>query len=161
MKEITDNLFIGSQEDYELNVKFQPDWFVIHACKEPYHRQALGYTGRAVANTHPEYLIAERGNRLILNLVDVEDPKYIVKEIIDKAILTIDEKIKAKKTLVHCNQGMSRSATIGLLYLHYSGIISTDNFKKAEIEYLKLYPSYNPANGMRTFAELNWNNYQK
>ena len=161
MKEITDNLFIGSQEDYELNVKFQPDWFVIHACKEPYHRQALGYTGRAVANTHPEYLIAERGNRLILNLVDVEDPKYIVKEIIDKAILTIDEKIKAKKILVHCNQGMSRSATIGLLYLHYSGIISTDNFKKAEIEYLKLYPSYNPANGMRTFAELNWNNYQK
>ncbi|MFA6711503.1 MAG: phosphatase [Candidatus Caldatribacteriota bacterium] len=161
MKEITNNLFIGSQEDYELNVKFQPDWFVIHACKEPYHRQALGYTGRAVANTHPEYLIAERGNRLILNLVDVEDPKYIVKEIIDKAILTIDEKIKAKKILVHCNQGMSRSATIGLLYLHYSGIISTDNFKKAEIEYLKLYPSYNPANGMRTFAELNWNNYQK
>ena len=129
MKEITDNLFIGSQEDYELNVKFQPDWFVIHACKEPYHRQALGYTGRAVANTHPEYLIAERGNRLILNLVDVEDPKYIVKEIIDKAILTIDEKIKAKKILVHCNQGMSRSATIGLLYLHYSGIISTDNLK--------------------------------
>ena len=161
MKEITNNLFIGSQEDYELNVKFQPDWFVIHACKEPYHRQALGYTGRAVANTHPEYLIAERGNRLILNLVDVEDPKYIVKEIIDKAILTIDEKIKAKKTLVHCNQGMSRSATIGLLYLHYSGIISTDNFKKAEIKYLKLYPNYNPANGMRTFAELNWNNYQK
>ena len=134
MKEITNNLFIGSQEDYELNVKFQPDWFVIHACKEPYHRQALGYTGRAVANTHPEYLIAERGNRLILNLVDVEDPKYIVKEIIDKAILTIDEKIKAKKILVHCNQGMSRSATIGLLYLHYYGIISTDNFKKAEIE---------------------------
>ena len=161
MKEITDNLFIGSQEDYELNVKFQPDWFVIHACKEPYHRQALGYTGRAVANTHPEYLIAERGNRLILILVDVEEPKYIVKEIIDKAILTIDEKIKAKKTLVHCNQGMSRSATIGLLYLHYSGIISTDNFKKAEIKYLKLYPNYNPANGMRTFAELNWNNYQK
>lgn len=161
MKEITNNLFIGSQENYELNVKFQSDWFVIHACKEPYHRQALAYTGRAVAKTHPEYLIAERGNRLILNLVDVEDPKYIVKEIIDKAILTIDEKIKAKKILVHCNQGMSRSATIGLLYLHYSGIISTDNFKKAEIEYLKLYPNYNPANGMRTFAKLNWNNYQK
>lgn len=71
MKEITKNLFIGSQEDYEQDVKFQPDWFVIHACKEPYHRQALGYTGRAAANTHPEYLIAERENRLILNLVDV------------------------------------------------------------------------------------------
>jgi len=161
MKEITKNLFIGSQEDYESDVKFQPDWFVIHACKEPYHRQALGYTGRAAANTHPEYLIAERDNRLILNLVDVADPKYIAKEIIDKAIFTIDEKIETKKILVHCNQGMSRSATIGLLYLHHSGIISTDDFKKAEIEFLNLYPNYNPANGMRIFAELNWNNYQK
>jgi len=161
MKEIASNLFIGSQEDYESNVKFQPDWFVIHACKEPYHRQALGYTGRAAANTHPEYLIAERDNRLILNLVDVADPKYIAKEIIDKAIFTIDEKIETEKILVHCNQGMSRSATIGLLYLHYSGIISTNDFKKAEIEFLKLYPNYSPANGMKTFAELNWNNYQK
>jgi len=161
MKEITKNLFIGSQEDYERDVKFQPDWFVIHACKEPYHRQALGYTGRAAANTHPEYLIAERENRLILNLVDVADPKYIAKEIIDKAIFAIDEKIETNKILVHCNQGMSRSATIGLLYLHYSGIISTDDFKKAEIEFLYLYPNYNPANGMRIFAELNWNNYQK
>jgi hypothetical protein len=50
MVEIAKNLYIGSQDDYELNVKFQTDWFVIHACKEPYHRQALGYTGRAVAN---------------------------------------------------------------------------------------------------------------
>ncbi len=161
MIEITKNLYIGSQDDYELNVKFQPDWFVIHACKEPYHRQALGYTGRAVANTHPEYLIAERPNRLILNLVDVADPKYIAKEIIDKAIVTIDANIDSRNVLVHCNQGMSRSATIGLLYLHHAGIITTDNFKEAEEEFLKLYPNYNPTKGMRVFAETHWNDYKK
>jgi predicted protein tyrosine phosphatase len=143
-----------------LNVKFQPSWFVIHACKEPYHRQALGYTGRAVANTHLEYLIAERADRLILNLVDVADPKYIAQEIIDKAIATIDENIENRNVLVHCNQGMSRSATIGLLYFHHAGIINTDNFKEAEEEFLKLYPNYNPANGMRVFAETHWNDYK-
>lgn len=160
MIEITKNLYVGPQEDYELNVKFQPDWFVIHACKDPYHRQALGYTGRAAANTHPEYLIAERAGRLILNLVDVADPKYIAKEIIDKAIASIDENIKHKKILLHCNQEMSRSATIGLLYLHHSEVISTDDFKNAEEEFLKLYPHYNPANGMRVFAETYWGEYK-
>ncbi|TWV14342.1 phosphatase [Bacteroidaceae bacterium HV4-6-C5C] len=161
MIEIIKNLYVGSQEDYESNVKFQSDWFVIHACKEPYHRQALGYTGRAIANTHPEYLIVKRDNRLILNLVDVADPKYISKEIVDAAIVAIDENIDKKTVLIHCNQGMSRSATIGLLYLHHVGIIATDNFKEAESEFLKLYPPYNPANGMRTFAEQYWNNYTK
>lgn len=156
MVKIADNLYISSQDDYELIVKFQPNWFVIHACKEPYHRQALGYTGRAVANTHPEYLIAERGNELILNLVDVEDPKYIAKEIIDKAISAIDENLKTKKVLVHCNQGMSRSATIGLLYLHHIGIFKSYIFEDAEKEFLKLYPFYNPGNGMRIFAKQNW-----
>ncbi|MFA6702829.1 MAG: dual specificity protein phosphatase family protein [Dysgonamonadaceae bacterium] len=161
MIEITKNLYIGSQDDYELNVKFQANWVVIHACKEPYHRQALGYTGRAVANTHPEYLVAERGNRLILNLVDVADPKYIAKEIIDKAITVIDENIQSRHVLVHCNQGMSRSATIALLYLHHAGIIPTDNFIEAEEEFLKLYPNYNPANGMRIFAKNYWDEYKK
>ena len=160
MIEITKNLYIGYQDDYENTVKYQPNWFVIHACKEPYHRQALGYTGRAVSNTHPEYLIAERGNRLILNLVDVQDPSYIAKEIIDKAILRIDENVGNKNVLVHCNQGTSRSATIGLLYLHYIGIISTDNFNDAEKEFIVLYPNYNPANGMKLFAKTHWNIYK-
>ncbi len=77
MIEVYPFLYIGDQNDYESNVKHQPGWYVVHACKEPYHRQALGYTGRAVSNTHPEYLIARRGNRLILNMVDADDPSYI------------------------------------------------------------------------------------
>jgi len=46
MTEIHPNLFIGTATDYELKVKNQNDWNVIHACKEPYHRQALVYSGR-------------------------------------------------------------------------------------------------------------------
>ncbi len=105
MKEIVKNLFIGSQDDYELQVKSQNNWFVIHACKEPYHRQALGYTGRAASKDHPEYLIAKRKNRLILNLVDVDNPAYISELIIDEAIKNIVENVGKRNVLLHCNQG--------------------------------------------------------
>ena len=163
MKQIYPNLHIGSQEDYELIVKQQinnneDEWFVIHACKEPYHRQALGYTGRAASKDHPEYLIANRGNHLILNLVDVPNPANIPKEIIDEAIKAIHSNIHDRKVFVHCNQGMSRSATIGLLYLKAVHAIDED-FEKAEQKYLELYPWYNPGLGMRGYAITNWNNY--
>jgi len=158
MKEIYPNLHIGSQEDYENIVKYQDGWFVIHACKEPYHRQALGYTGRAAPKEHPEYLFVYRGNHLILNLVDAPDPAYIPKEIIDEAIKAISINIVNLKVFVHCNQGQSRSAVIGLLYLHHIKAIA-DNFLDAETEYLILYPWYYPANGMKMFAMQNWSNY--
>jgi len=158
MKEIYPNLHIGTQDDYENIVKHQKGWFVIHACKEPYHRQALGYTGRSAPKEHPEYLIAYRDNHLILNLIDAPDPAYIPKEIIDEAIKAIDNYIESLNVFVHCNQGMSRSAIIGLLYLHHVKDIA-ENFNEAENEYRELYPWYNPANGMRMFAMQNWNNY--
>ncbi|MDZ7721064.1 MAG: hypothetical protein U5K72_19745 [Balneolaceae bacterium] len=69
MTEIQPNLFIGNENDYEFNVKDQEGWSVVHACKEPYHRQALGYSGRGAPKDHPEYLMAKRENRLILKLV--------------------------------------------------------------------------------------------
>ncbi|WP_321478445.1 phosphatase [uncultured Bacteroides sp.] len=161
MKEIHLNLYISPQDDYENIVKHQDGCFIIHACKEPYHRKALGYVGRSKPKDHPEYLIAYRENHLILNLVDIPDPAYISKEIINEAIKAIGLNIVDKKVLVHWNQGISRSATIGLLYLHHIGIISTNNFKEAKDEFLKLYPNCNPENGMRIFARQNWSYYQK
>jgi len=117
MIEVTKNHFVGDQSAYESKVQFADDWCVVHACKEPYHRQALGYSGRGAPKTHPEYLIATRGNRLILNMVDVDNPAYIQKEIMDTALLFIEQSLKAgKQVLVHCNQGMSRSAGIALLF---------------------------------------------
>ncbi len=158
MKQIYKELYIGSQEDYENIVKYEEGWYVIHACKEPYHRKALGYTGRAAPKDHPEYLIAHRDNRLILNLVDAPKPEFIPEEIITEALKAIHANIDNRKVLVHCNQGMSRSATIGLLYMHAVHALDED-FLKAEEEYKEYYPWYEPGNGMRMFAMNNWNNY--
>lgn len=165
MIEITNNLFIGNQDDYELNVKNVNDhaaWMVVHACKEPYHRSALGYKSRGAPKNHPEYLMAIRGNRLILNLVDVDDPAYINRQIIDTALEFIYNGLDAgNRVLVHCNQGQSRSAAIGLLYLAVHGLIPNQELEDAEKEFIHIYPNYQPANGIREFLKANWKSYCK
>lgn len=160
MKEICSNLFIGDEDDYRFNVKGKEGWAIVHACKEPYHRRALGYTGRGAPKNHPEYLIALRDNRLILNLIDPENPNFIPKEIIDKALDFIEENLESgKKVLVHCNQGQSRSPSIGLLYLAINSYISNNLLEEAEKDFCEIYPSYNPSLGMRGFLKNNWQNY--
>lgn len=162
MVEIYNNLFIGNQMDFEMSVKQQSGWVVVHACKEPYHRQALGYSGRGCPKAHPEYLYALRGNRLILNLVDVEDPSWISPVIIDEAMSFLDTGLsKGYKALVHCNQGASRSAGIGLLYLAHIGQFTGMDFYAAEAKYKALYPPYQPAGGMRGFCVQNWAKHRK
>lgn len=161
MIEIHPNLFIGNEYDYESRVKNEPGWCVVHACKIPYHKQALGYTTNAAPKDHPEYLIARRGNRLILNLVDAPDPAYIPKEIIDAALEFISTSLQSgNRVLVHCNEGCSRSAGIGLLYLAKNrDKVPNDNFLAAEAAFRSIYPPYNPKSGMRGFMMSNWRNY--
>jgi hypothetical protein len=104
--EVYANLFVGSQDD-EASIRGQDGWFVVHACEEPCHRQALGYTGRVASQDHPEYLIARRPGRLILNLVDAADVNNIPSEIVDAALAAIQQNIASSKVLVHCNLGQS------------------------------------------------------
>lgn len=163
MIEIYPNLFIGNEYDYESKVRHEPGWCIVHACKEPYHRQALGYTGRAAPQNHPEYLIARRGNRLVLNLVDAPDPAYIPKEIIDAALEFISTSLESgNRVLVHCNEGFSRSAGIGLLYLaKNTDRLPNTNFTEYEVAFRSIYPPYNPKSGMRGFIAANWQNYTR
>ena len=77
---------------------------------------------------------------------------------IEKSVINDAINIVNHKVFVHCNQGQSRSAVIGLLFLHHIKTIA-DNFIDAEKDYLVLYPWYNPANGMKLFALQNWSNY--
>jgi predicted protein tyrosine phosphatase len=160
MIEIFPNLFIGTEQDYEYQVKGQPDWMIVHACKEPYHRRELGYTTRGAPKNHPEYLIARRGQRLILNLVDADDPNYIPKEIIDAALGFIEQGLsESRKVLVHCNKGESRSPSIGMLYLAIHTNKLSKEFDKAEQGFRQIYPPYNPSSGMRGFLTKNWDIY--
>lgn len=161
MVEIHPKLFVGNQDDYEHNVRFQRGWRIVHACREPYHREALGYRGRSAPEDNPEYLVAVRGDRLILNLIDADDPAYIPKEIMDRSLAFIEKSLGDRcRVLVHCNQGLSRGPSIGLLYL----AAVTDRFRgvdhgDAHDRFLELYPDYYPRAGVRGFLASNWSAY--
>ncbi len=156
MKEVVPGLFVGSQNDYE---SVPEDWFVVQACKEPYHRQALGYTGRSAPADSPEYLMARRGNRLILNLVDARDAVYIPTEIITAALLAIMGALAAgKPILVHCNKGESRAPSIALLYMASEGLLPREE-DEAIADFTELYPEYAPGTGMAAFVHEHWQEY--
>jgi hypothetical protein len=159
MIEIHPQLSVGSESDYELGRgRFGEGWAVVHACKEPYHRQALGYSGRGAPKTHPEYLIARRGNRLILNLVDTSDPVYIPDEIMDAVVAFTHAQLSTGQTvLVHCNQGLSRSPGIAPLYLAtHTDRISRDSFESAVATFLSIYPPFAPAAGVADWLRQRW-----
>ena len=161
MIEIRTNLFVGHQGDYEYQVKGQDGWAVVHACKEPYHRQLLGYTTRGAPKDHPEYFFAERGNRLYLNLVDAPNPAYIPKEIIDKVISFIHEKLsEGLKVLVHCNQGESRGPGIGFLYLlQHSDALPKTSLDDALAKFRQIYSAFYPSRGISGFIAAHWEEY--
>lgn len=162
---IPDLLSVGNAQYYEeLGDRMRMNnLFVIQACKEPYHRQAVGYTGRS-APKGPEYLMARRDNRLILNLVDAEKGLYIPKELIDATLFELETRINnEEKVFIHCNNGESRAPTIAMLFM-----LSRDpsiNSKSAE-ESIKLfkakyYPNYAPNKGIREFLDFYWSDYSK
>ncbi len=161
MIEIHEKLFVGSQDDYERTVQWEEGWKVVQACRDPYHRRALGYTGRAAPKDHPEYLLARRDDRLILNLLDADDPAYIPKAIIDAALAFIEESLElGSRVLVHCNQGQSRGPSIGLLYLAakteaFSGL----DYEAARDRFREIYPAYDPHPGVHGFLMIHWSIY--
>jgi predicted protein tyrosine phosphatase len=155
--ELMPRFWCGNQLDYETRVKKEPLWAVVHACKEPYHRQMVGYVGRGAPTDDDEYLFARRGSRLALNLVDVADPKFIHRDIIDEAMSFIAEHYgSGTPTFVHCNQGGSRGPTIAMLYMAPQ---LPERFEDAEGAFRELYPSYLPAGGMRGYAKAHWSDY--
>ena len=162
MIEIAQNVFIGNEADYEFDVQFRKGWSTVHACKEPLSKRDLYIPTPLCDKDNPEYLLARRDNRLMLNLVDVDNPDWISPIIIDAALTFIDEQLAlGQQVLVHCNQGQSRAAGIGLLYLAGKNRFNGMTFEQAEEAFTKIYPDYSPAQGVRGFCAANWDKYNK
>lgn len=161
MIEVHPNLFVGDQADYDSEVAQREGWAVVHACKEPYHRRALGYATRGAPKDHPEYLVARRGQRLILNMVDAPRPEFFDKGMMDAALDFIGESLEAgQKVLVHCNQGESRSPSLALLFMAARlGVLPDESLQEAEVAFREVYPNYNPKAGIRGHLQRYWEVY--
>jgi hypothetical protein len=136
-----------------------PGYAIVHAAKEPWHRAFVSYSGRGCPKGNPEYLFAERGCRLALNLVDAPDPKFFSREIFVIALNFIEKQLNSgKKVLVHCNEGKSRSPSIALLYMANKSLIKL-SFPDAGQSFKRIYPLYDPGDGITKHLIYNWDFY--
>ncbi len=161
MIEVHPGLFVGDERDYELRVAGRPEWAVVHACKDPYHRQLLGYRSQGAPKDDPEYLFAVRGVRLYLNMVDANLPEFFDPRLILTAMDFVEEHIASgRKVLVHCNLGESRAPSLALLYLaSRARTLPICSLEAAEEEFRRLYPAYRPKSGIHEHLRLHWQEY--
>lgn len=148
-------LFVGNDlDDQEAQKK---GYAILTAAKDgPYgHRAALNYHTLG-APRDENYYHASRSKRMVLNLLDMDDPNFIPEDVIFPGLRFINKHLKAgDKVLIHCNQGRSRGPSIGLMFLRTIGELP-HNFTTSEKVYRSLYPAYDPGNGMRIFARKHW-----
>lgn len=161
--EVHPGLYVGWRGAYEHAVRHLDGWYVVHAAKEPYHRQTVGYDGPEPPPEHPERLVARRGSRLMLNLVDAPAAVDIPRALFDAALDFIHEGLSTgHRVLVHCEMGISRSPSIALLYLaRHTDRIPARSFQEAEPLFAALYPGYNPGSAIRRFMTRHWSDYAR
>ena len=134
MKEIYDGLYLGNDKSVDEFLDLHPDGVIIHAAKDPWHRNKLGYTGRGAPKDHPDYLFAETDDELFLNLVDAAKPEFIPEDCFKEALsfFTAHHIICERPILIHCNQGKSRGPGV-LFYCLKASSYSTD-FETCSVE---------------------------
>jgi len=155
MQEVHENIYVGNEQDCFYNER--EGWAVVHACKNPCHAHAVGYSG-SLQPTHPNYLIYEHGSHLFFNMVDMQQelqPRFTHPMI--RKFLEFMQINNGKKILIHCNFGESRSPSLTMLYLAKIGAIPNDNYANASAEFRRIYPAFNPNRGITLYLQNNWN----
>lgn len=153
MHEVLPNLFYGDERvcthDCSGNVA------VVHACKEPCHRKAVGYSSRTIRKNHPHYLVMESDYHLYLNLIDPPTPLFRLPSFV--AFLTfVDKHIEERRIIIHCNQGESRAPSLALLYLaKRTDRIPNDSYHAAAQAFSKEH-QYRPGRGIQTWLSQHW-----
>lgn len=157
MIEVYNKIYVGNEQDAK-KLLFNSDWVVLHCCKNPFHCDMVGYRGNLNKN-HPNYPYIVKGNRMALNLVDIEyydsswHEFYI--NMFANAFDFIDNQLSAgKRILIHCNKGESRGPSVALLYMGYQGYYQ--EFDKAVEDFRKKYPLYNPKSGIYENIKACW-----
>jgi len=128
---------------------------VVHACKEPCHRSAVGYSTRTIPSNHPNYLVLERGHHLYLNLIDPPQPLFMMPSF-EAFLKFVDREIAERPVLIHCNQGESRAPSLTLLYMAKRlATLPNDSYAVAATAFRQKC-AYNPGRGIETWLTTNW-----
>ncbi len=129
---------------------------VVHACKSPCHQRAVGYT-KSLPKNHPNYLVLEKDENLFLNIIDPPVPLFMPELFVSFLDFSKRHWEGGKKLLIHCNQGESRAPSLAMLFLAKGiGVISDRSYESARAEFEKMYPRYNPGQGIQAYFSKNW-----
>lgn len=127
---------------------------LVHACKIPCHQSCVGYRGN-LSSDHADYLHAERGHHLYLNLIDPPVPLF-KKESFGIFFDFVDRQIKERDVLIHCNQGQSRAPSLALLYMAKRlKLLPDENYMAARRAFERDFP-YTPGRGIEIFLTDHW-----
>jgi protein-tyrosine phosphatase len=148
MTRLNDKLSIGTTDDFFFHNGAKVN------LSGSYHRSHVHEGMKLDAKSHC-YLICEQPNLLSVNWVDATDPAYFN---YNNQGVTVCKRImefidRHPHTLIACDQGISRSPSIALLYIYRLTTLDYDH--SAEI-FKKDYPSYNPGKGISSFLRDNW-----
>ena len=161
MIKIHNNIYCGDESDARVVIGFS-DWVILHCCKDPYHKELVGYRG-TLNPSHPNYSYIIKGNRMALNLVDMDfySPNYLEfnYNMFSQAFLFLDNNSLSKNILIHCNQGESRGPSLTMLYLKHIGYFKEDNFISSKNKFYQMYPKFNPKRNIITNIEVLWERF--
>ena len=143
---VHDGLFVGPGAD---TYKFAGS--ILHCARDPWFVEAcksfvmpISYTFPSCHNT----VVQPCYNEMALNMVDAQHPKYFSDEMINAGLDFITERLaEGDAVLVHCQEGISRSPSLTMLWLFEHGFLS-DDFKNACVEFKELYPPWKPNHGI-------------
>lgn len=149
---IPHRLSIGDQSTCLRPIAAAP--WIIHACKEPCHRAAAGYSGASLDNTNPAYLYVETPGHLYLNLIDPPVPLLKIESF--QRALGVARRAGSTPLHIHCNQGRSRAPSLAVVLMakHY-GVLPNTSYEAARGAFEQRFP-YAPGLGIASFLSDNW-----
>jgi len=156
MKEVFHNLWIGDQTDCDFDP--EPKMPILHACKQPCHKVGVGYSSLKISPNDPHYLFKLEPGHLFLNLTDPPTellPEYTHPIMAAAGDFIHEQYFEDLPTLVHCNKGESRSASIIMVFAAQEGLIHP-NFMEAMSEMEVAYPQILVGEGMFKYLEKHW-----
>lgn len=126
---------------------------IVHACKEPCHRRAIGYTAKSLSKEHPAYLAHATADQLYLNLIDPPVPLFQLPSF-QIFLEFVDQLAPSQQIHIHCNQGQSRAPSLALLLMAKRwGLLPKESFAAARAA----FPiPYAPSQGIARFLQDNW-----
>jgi len=139
-------LFVGNQ--YELS-EIGNDFNIIHAAKDPFHKNLEGYHGTKCPQDKYYYEDMSQASLCIIDFPKAFQWEWFPEDMLSSTMKFIDKSFEEnKKVFIHCNQGLSRAPSIAFMYLVSRGLMKEDTFESNLNYFYELYPDYKPADAI-------------